>query len=486
MSDIGLSGGALGVVVVLGLAVGLLHLLDRHLRYAAEGKQRRVQAARWARRRDLRDMRGDGNEPGRLVLGRHGGRLLATIGQSSVVVIGPTRTSFKTTGFTIPAVLEWDGPVVVTSTKSDLLMATIARRRQMGRAMVFDPTGMSGMGNVKATPLSGCGSWGGSLRVAHRLSASARSGGDGLQDSAFWHAAAEKLLAPILFAAASSGGEMADVIRWLNDGADAEPEVRERLEAAGDSEALSAWRANWNREERQRSSIYTTAETILRAFADPLVLDACSRADYTPAAFLDGGANTLYLCGPEHEQERLASLFAAMISELVAVVAEFSAETGKPIEPAVPVVADEAANSAPIPNLAGIASSGAGQGVLLLSVFQDLAQVEDWLGKKARTAINNHHAKVICAGASDPSTLTYVDEVLGQGAFRQHSETASARGQGSTTEGSIFRSLAPANAVREGAPGTAVLICPHRPPAWIELRPWFKDPELSAMVEGRR
>ncbi len=81
---------------------------------------------------------------------------------------------------------------------------------------------------------------------------------------------------------------MADVIRWLNDGAEAEQEVTGRLTEAGSEEALSAWNANWNREERQRSSIYTTAETIIAAFADPRVLDASSRADYTPAELLDG------------------------------------------------------------------------------------------------------------------------------------------------------------------------------------------------------
>jgi type IV secretion system protein VirD4 len=70
--------------------------------------------------------------------------------------------------------LEWDGPVVATSVKSDLLLTTLRRRRELGRTMVFDPTGVTGIESVKATPLSGCGSWRGAMLVAHRLASSAR------------------------------------------------------------------------------------------------------------------------------------------------------------------------------------------------------------------------------------------------------------------------------------------------------------------------
>jgi hypothetical protein len=56
------------------------------------------------------------------------------------------------------------------------------------------------------TPLWGAGTWRGAMRVAHWLGGAARTGSAaGLQDADFWFAAAEKLLAPLLFAAASEG-----------------------------------------------------------------------------------------------------------------------------------------------------------------------------------------------------------------------------------------------------------------------------------------
>jgi len=66
------------------------------------------------------------------------------------------------------------------------------------------------------------------------------------------------------------------------------------------------------------------------------------------------------------------------------------------------LVLDEAANIAPIPNLDEIASTGAGQGVQLLSVFQDLAQVRSRYGDRAQTIVNNHRAKLFGAGVSRP------------------------------------------------------------------------------------
>lgn len=481
-----MSWPALTLASVLGLIFGVLYLLDRWVEHGVWGRSR-PQSARWARGRDLRDLRVSQHEPGRLILGRHGRRLLAAENRASVVVVGPSTVSFKTTGFAIPALLEWDGPVLATSVKSDLLQATIeARKSKGGEVMVFDPTQATGIESIKATPLLACGEWRGAMRVAHRLASSARtSGTSGLEDGEFWYGAAEKLLAPLLFAAARSGGQMADVIGWLNAGEGAKEEVSKKLVIAQSKEALGAWQANWNREERTRSSIYTTAETILSAFADPRVLKTSSKAEYTPAKLLDGKPNSLYLCAPANEQERLRTLFAAMISELVAVVYESAAQTGKPFDPPLLIVLDEAANVAPIPELDVLASTGAGQGIQLVTVFQDIAQVNARYGRRAQTIVNNHRAKVFASGIGDPDTLRYINEVVGQGEFQERRKTAGREGYSSSTEGSTYRELAPANVVRGARPGEALLVYGHLPPARLALRPWFSDPELTTLVRDR-
>ena len=103
-------------------------------------------------------------------------------------------------------------------------------------------------------------------------------------------------------------------MRWLDEGPEAsEADVGELLAEAGEPRSERAWRATQNREERQRSSVYTTAEMIVAAFADPRVARRRG-ADYTPAALLDGGIDTLYLCAPLHEQERLRTLFSMLVA----------------------------------------------------------------------------------------------------------------------------------------------------------------------------
>ncbi|HKI67185.1 MAG TPA: type IV secretory system conjugative DNA transfer family protein, partial [Solirubrobacterales bacterium] len=84
-------------------------------------------SARWANGRDLRALRVDGPAKGRLILGRQGRRLLAAEERQSVIVLAPAQSG-KTTGLAIPSLLEWEGPALVTSVKSDLLTATLKGR----------------------------------------------------------------------------------------------------------------------------------------------------------------------------------------------------------------------------------------------------------------------------------------------------------------------------------------------------------------------
>lgn len=141
-----------------------------------------------------------------------------------------------------------------------------------------------------------------------------------------------------------------------------------------------------------------------------------------------------------------------------------SIQTGKAIDPPLLMALDEPANSAPLPELDVVAATGAGQGIQLMSAFQGFAQVEARWGKRAATILNNHQAKAFACGQSDPSTLNYVSSVVRDGEFRQRSDTASGQGQRSSTESTTYRSLTPANVVREGKPGTALLIYGHRRP----------------------
>lgn len=441
------------------------------------------QVAGWARPRQLAPLRVRGATPGRVTLGRSGRHLLAAEARQSVLVVAPTQ-SLKTTGLAIPAVLEWQGPVLATSIKTDLLRDTLARRQALGDVLLYDPTRSTGIPGCGWTPLTGCTTWQGAQRTAAWLCAAARGSQASLADADFWYAAAAKLLAPILLAAASCDAAMADVVRWI-DTQEIE-EVRDALSAAGAQDALIAATATWQRDERQRSSIYTTAETVLAAYADPGVLASAETAELTADRLLDGGANTAYLCAPSHEQQRLRPLFATLVQSVIAAVYERAAATGRPLDPPLLVVLDEAANIAPLRELDTLAATGAGQGIQLLTVFQDLAQVRERWGERAATIVNNHRAKLFGAGTSDPSTLDYLARVLGDEEVEQVSQTAGREGHASTTQSTTWRTLAPPSTVRQARAGSAVLVYGTLPATRVQLRPWFADPGLRRMAGSAR
>lgn len=432
--------------------------------------------ATWATTRDLACLIVKRPPARRLVLGRVGGRLVAAEERQSVVVLGPTQ-SMKTSGFAIPAILEWQGPVVATSVKTDLIEHTVAARSDNGRAWVYDPTGCTGVRTSRWSPLPSCTDWREAQRVASWLANAANRGAAGIEQSEFWYTSAAKLLAPLLYAAATSSRSISDVVRWVNT--QEQDEVADALKAAGTPEALVAAQASWRREPRQKSSVYTTAETVLIAYEDPEVARSAAATDFGPTELLDGGAHTLYVAAPSHEQRRLRPLFETLLQTVITGAFERASQRGGPLDPPLLIVLDEAANIAPLPELDSLASTAAAHGIQLVSVFQDLSQIINRYGDRAHTVVNNHRAKIVLSGISDTQTLEYASRLLGDEEVLQSAVTKGYEGAQSTTSSTTLRSLAPASVLRGIRPGEGVLVYGHLPPARLRLRPWFTERALA-------
>ena len=113
-------------------------------------RRRKQRGAKWASWWQLRRLLVLGPRRGRIILGRRDrlrdrllGRLYLAVEQChSVLAFGPPG-SFKTHGLVIPAILEWQGNLVTTSIKPDVLRATCAHRANLGAVWVYDPLGLS-------------------------------------------------------------------------------------------------------------------------------------------------------------------------------------------------------------------------------------------------------------------------------------------------------------------------------------------------------
>jgi len=385
----------------------------------------------------------------------------------SLVVIGPTQSG-KTTTLAVPAILAWQGPVLAASVKGDLWRDTAQTRTGRGRIWCIDPTGSTGVATSEWSPIAACADWLDARRMASDLAESAKGDGTG-SDSEFWYATAAKLLAPLLFAAACTRGSMADVVRWVDT--QEVGEVADILERSGVDAALASARASWCRDERTKSSIYTTAETILEPFVSSG--RPPRRGDRFEPPELFTGDHALYLCAPAHDQRRLRGYFTALTQQVLSCAFSLSLRSGRPLDPPLLVVLDEAAHIAPLAELDGLAATCASHGVQLVTIWQDLAQVRARYGARAPTVLNNHRAKLFLPGIADPDTLDYASRLIGDEETTVPQVTRDHKGGRSTTATRSAHRLLPPEDLRCLRRGEAVLVYGSLPPARLRLRPWW-------------
>ena len=464
--------------------------------------------AQFASRRDLTPVLVRTPESGRFVVGRRGRWLVATEAtpqqrdrkwartrrqgdRGAVALVGPARSG-KTTA-AVAGILDWDGPAILSSVKADLLAATLGWRSEQGEVRVFDPTHTvpTTSGRASWSPLRQAGTVAGAQRAARALCEAAPRGGTVEGGIDFWLAQGEILLSGLLYVAHHTGRNMGIVADWVllqDRPGDLGPgEVRTLLDillardddvATGAAEASRGLLAIWDMDDRTCSSVYATVQTVVWPWSEAAVA-ASSRGPSVDLDWLRADANTLYLCAPIEDQRRLAPAFGGLLNDLIGQAYRHVAATGKPLDPPLLVVIDEAGNT-PLRSLPEYASTLAGIGVLLVTIWQSLAQIEATYGRAADTILTNHLTKVFYAGLSDHASLRYVAQLLGDTELETRSRSLAGHlGRGSTQLAATTAPLAPPHALRQMRPGDALLVHGTLPPAHIRTRPYHRDRRLA-------
>jgi type IV secretion system protein VirD4 len=442
----------------------------------------------WATARQLAPLltptpRRPGSEPpagGRLWLGTIAGRDVLAPARTSVIAIAPTRTG-KSTRLVVPNLLRWDGPTVVTSVKRDVYDLTVDRRRQYGATYLFDPTGATGLATVRWSPLLTCGSFPDATRTAAWLT-DAAAVEDRHDTARFWETLATKLLAPMLYAAARTRRTVHHVALWVDRAAF--DEVARLLDELGDDDASAAWQAIRSLPDETRGSVLATAMAVFRAFGSPRVRAAtsCTLGD-TADDVLDlhgllAGNATLYLVAPEYEQAELRPLFVALVQAVYRTAVELSANRmhGAPLNPPLLLMLDEAGNIAPLKALPKIAATGAGQGIVLMTIWQDRAQIRTLYNHAERTVIANHTSSIWLPGSHDLDTLKLLADLIGDQWVTSTTTATAADGGISVTQGTERIELAPPAFIRTLTHGTAILLTANLPPARITTHAYHQQP----------
>ncbi len=426
--------------------------------------------------------------------------------EQAVLVLGPPRSG-KTSSIVVPTVLGAPGAVVSTSTKPDVLRATAHARAAVGPCLLYDPSGTveapSHVQRVHWSPVESCRTWDDALLVARSLVGAARpaiGGRDGAAAGSgdHWNERAEALLAPTLHAAALDGADLTTVLSWVDRrNAATALGILDRNQATRPGDLLAGIAAT---DPREQSGIWSTASGVLAAYRSEAALRSTVAPDFDAGAFCDSSA-TLYICATGRHQAVAAPLVVGLLTDIRAAAYARSATPGAagptPGDRPPPVVLalDEVANIAPVPDLPGMVSEGAGQGLLTLACLQDLSQARARWGQAADGFLSLFGTTVVLPGIGDVRTLEALSALAGEDELPTRSVSApvaSPRGPGAVlsrlvlgpraqraeqaptvTTSTVMRRRLPVDVVARGETGMALVVDERNRMGWVRLTPWF-------------
>ncbi|MFG2296434.1 type IV secretory system conjugative DNA transfer family protein [Streptomyces sp. NPDC048603] len=406
-------------------------------------------------------------------------KIVAAQPNISATVFGVPGSS-KTTGLVLPNAAEWAGPLVVTTTKAADLDIIRARREAIGPVWVIAPAGVPGRATDHWSPVEYCTDAKAADRMAAWLAEASSSSAD--KRAAPWVDQAKSVLKGILLAAHLSGGGIADMRRWISLGKDAVDHVRAVLLTHGFEEVADDYASPWLRlHEDGVGSIQFSLNVLARVFADEEVRETCARSDFTFEQWLDEHG-TICIIASEADADRFAPLISSLIAGAIHAAEARYNTTGKPIDPSVGILVDEAGNMLRYPRLPNILTTGRGMGITLLTVWHDLSQLRESLGtQKANTVLSASGLRMLLPGCGDLETLRYFSGLYGRTEVMKTSHGRS-RGEHSTNTSATETDLAPVHSLQQLPDFTAIAQYTNLPPIKVRMRLTFREKDLKKLL----
>lgn len=226
--------------------------------------------------------------------------------------------------------------------------------------------------------------------------------------------------------------------------------------------------------------MYATLNQVTAVYDYSNVIEKTVSSRLDIPQFFDGQNNTLYLCAPPDEQEEFAPLFTSLVRRVLREAYRREAQGIADVHKPLLVLLDEAGNIAPLANLDTLATTAAGTGIQLVSVFHDISQMTTIYDEpKARTIANNHSALVLLPGNRDSMTSQLLTDLLGEETAQGWRDPVTGRPdltRGSSFRGSPFRRL---------TPGTALCIYEDLSPLVLTLRSSSHDEDLLELAHSK-
>lgn len=477
-------------------------------------RRRQIDGAQEAKAHEVQHLAVQPKDLGsRVVLGtfrtpRFPRQLAAVEAGHSVMVVAPPGKG-KTESVLGPAILDWDGPVVVASMKRDIYDLTAGYRGTLGETRVLDPAGLTSplkARNAYWTPIPGASTWRGAKVLADQMCGVGMKGAQSSGADRYFEAMSGALLAGLLFAAAhSTVPTMQTVQDWLGSPREAVAELEKLLKQVAQDESLdeeirfnaphamfSVHQGMVSEDPRAVATVMKTVGNTIAAWNDyrfahlqpndPGVLSPEWLWKRTSGWEQEGDQRTLYLIGPESEQASYRAMFVGCITQIYNAYARAGQEGNRP-EKRLLIVLDEVANMTPIPGLDTWVTTARGLGINLVFATQNLGQLDTvWGRDKAETIASGPRVAMFGPGIKDEQTLRYVEELSGETAVLTDTVARTPywfQIQTSRSTHTQWRPLIQRSEVREIPPFTGLVFSGETPPFRVNWRSAHDDRDLS-------
>jgi type IV secretion system protein VirD4 len=330
--------------------------------------------------------------------------------------------------------------------------------------------------------------------VAHTLAVGAAGplGGEGR----FWQEAGESLLAALVLAVAAEAPDgqanPATMLRVLLAlGADGGALLDAWMQSLGLDHPAALAYANTRMAagaEKARASIYMTAATHLRLFADPGIAWLTAESDHSPVALgLGERPMAVFLCVPDEAEARqpLVSLYVSQA--YAALVAAARDKPGGALPRAVWFVLDEFGNIGRLADIRSKVTAARSRRVRFLFALQNLEQLQGLYGKDDAATVVGNCDTLVYLSTNSNETAQAISARIGHYTVRTTSVSTKPTlgGVVQGTESAAGRPLLAPDEVMRLAPGAALVLQARQHAARLPLADLSRWQEASrALVPG--
>ncbi len=339
-------------------------------------------------------------------------------------VIGP-QGSGKTLDLLIPALLDAPGAALVTLTKVDDLLLSLATRTREGRpAVVLDPFGLApGLPELVWDPINGCVDPMVAERRAKAFTAGtvkgAVAGGHADDAARFYAAEAAKVVQAYFHAAALTGRSLEDVLRWVANPlgvSDPTEILREHPHAAPFWHGLL--QGALHGDHRTAGNTITTVQQAMSLFFQEPIRRRCVPGPGRPATDIGeviAAGGTIYLLGREDPYASASPLMTAVAEHILdtAIALANRSPWGRLCPPMLACL-DELPSTAPLPTLRTRMANERALGIAVIYASQAWPQLAAIFGEQeARTLLGLTNVLVLFGGSKDVAFNQEISDLLG-------------------------------------------------------------------------